>query len=82
MRPFRFIANCYRILRAMLILHLLRKYTTPEFIPLVTYGRFVAHVGDVAVINNLEGDFELGEVTATDCNDLSLVSIRLFRRPG
>lgn len=80
-----FIKNYFRILRAMFALHILRKYTLPEYIPLITYGRFVAHVGDVAVINNIEGDFELGEVTEVTAGKESvppMLTLRLFRRPG
>lgn len=75
-----------RILRAMFILWFLKKVTHPEIVPLVVYGRYVAHINDVILVNSPSGGFlDLGEVVSAEPNfreNYETVLVRLYRRPS
>lgn len=85
-RLFRFPFNVLRILRATFILWLLERYTHPEYLPVVIYGRYVIAEGDLVVVNwgrnqelmramKIEPEEHTGEYQNN-------VTLRVYRRPS
>lgn len=81
MRPFWRIKIYFKVLRAMFVLWLLDKLTYEEKIPLVTYGRFLAQEGDIAVINDpTRIKVEIGKVVMA-LEQPPTIHLRIYRRP-
>ena len=70
-----------RIWRTVLCMWLLEKLTHEEHLPLMIFGRFVAHEGDVTVIKYADGKMETGVVANRSLRlEGPTVNIRVFRR--
>jgi hypothetical protein len=71
----------FKLVRATFILWLLDTLTYEEKIPLCVYGQFVAHEGDIAIINDPSlARIQVGKVVST-IGVPPTVHIRLYRRP-